>query len=198
MRAEVDQSIRGVSMLRTVLFVISISLVSSCGSKPSLDDQLRLKEKEARLLEAASQDRLIESTAQSVHAVPLIPGDYTWDYRFQAQEHFANLGGKSIKAEVKVDDVVRVPNGIVIAGEPSGLTYPLLFWVRLHGLSQEFAKQLEWNDTVICIGSPSVTAPAGPYLELRALREDEIEVETSAIPLIVDVQCTHGWRKEHP
>lgn len=179
-------------MLRTLLLIVAVGAACGCESKPSATDQLTLKQKEA----SASQQRQITATAQSLSATPLIPDDSDWDYRLQAQDYFASLEGKNALVEVEVGDVVRRPDGLVVSGEPPAFTYPLLFWVRLHGIQEDIARQIGPNDSVICIGSPTVVAPAGPYFEMRALREDEVEVETSAIPLIVDVNCTQTWHKK--
>ena len=184
-------------MLRMLLVIVAVALVCGCEPKLSAADQIKLEQKEARALAAASQQRLITTTVQSVSAAPLIPDDSDWDYRFQAQDHFVDLEGKNVLVEVEVGDVVRRADGLVVSGEPSAFTYPLLIWVRLHGVREETAYQIDSHDSVICIGEPTVSVPAGPYLKMRALSEDEIEVETSAIPLIVDVNCTHAWHKKY-
>ena len=180
-------------MLRTLLLIVVVGAACGCDSKPSVADQLALKQKKEA---SASQRRLITATAQSLNATPLIPDDSDWDYRLQAQDYFASLEGKSVLVEVEVGDVVRRPDGLVVSGEPAAFTYPVLLWVRLHGVPEAPARQIGPNDSVICIGAPTVVAPAGPYFEMRALREDEVEVETSAIPLIVDVNCVHTWHKK--
>jgi hypothetical protein len=132
----------------------------------------------------------------SLRAVPLIPDDRDWDYRFQAQDHFASLEGHNVFVEIEVGDVVRRKVGLVVSGEISASLYPLLLWARMHGVPEAVAVQIERNDLVACIGSTTVTAPAGPYIRMQATSEDEVEVEASAIPLIVDVRCTHSWHRK--
>lgn len=183
------------SALHIAILAIAVGSLGGCGIEPSLKNQLLLKQKEERASAVESQKSQIEATARAAGAVRLVPEDIYWDFRVEAQDYFASLEGARVLVEVYVDDVVRRPDGVVLSGKYP-FTHPLLIWVRLHGVHEATIHEVKPRDSVVCIGVSTVTAPAGPYFEVRALREDEIEIDTSVIPLIVDINCAHAWRME--
>ena len=164
-------------MKRIVLMVLVTSALLGCEAKQSSHEEISLRREENRAQAAEAQERLIKQTAEGASAVPLMPVDTRWKYRFQAQDHFANLQKKNVIVKMQVEDIVRHPEGLVVSGQLDVQpTSAVLIWVRLHKVPDAIVRKMEMYDDLLCLGQPTVTSPAGSHFKIRALSEGELEL----------------------
>jgi hypothetical protein len=170
-------------------------LVSACGSKQSALESERLEKRRAQAAAAVLQQSEIDRLMHSLNVLPLIPEDVDWTYRLHAQDHFSTVGGRRVFVEIEVRDIVKLDSGYVVSGEAAEFTYPVIIAIRLRGVGGDVVRSVGRFGGVACIGEHRVSTPTSPYFEARAIDEDEVEIEYSVMPLIVDVDCSHAWSR---